>query len=274
MTLCTPESNKPITLIEEEGKPRKLQSNELVTAQAITLAWTYLQDRGWFNKASYNEDGYKPWFTYPAIDALEDIITRDTKVFEYGSGFSTLYLSQTVDDYTSVEHNEDWAVELKKLKSDLNVSVVKQNAMTLAWVTELVDEFFSLNWQLPRSNNNEHDMMHGLMNKEFAGYASEIGVKLRGYYDLIIVDGMARALTGYLASKYISETGIIILDNSDRWQYNLLQKYLIDSGFGRIDFWGPGTARQDAWCTSFFSKSFKIKNKTPERKIGPEIIFT
>jgi len=45
----------------------------------------------------------------------------------------------------------------------------------------------------------------------------------------------------YLAAEYVSEDGMIILDNSDRWQYNDLQHYLIQAKkVKRIDFQGLG----------------------------------
>jgi hypothetical protein len=113
-----------------------------------------------------------------------------------------------------------------------------------------------------------------LVTNGFIGYASEIFVKPKGYYDIVVIDGMARVLTGFLAAKMVSDTGYIILDNSDRWHYNTLQKHLIEQGFGRIDFWGPGTGNYHAWCTSIFSKNFKIRNKSPERVVNDKFIFT
>lgn len=274
MTTCKHQNFKPLKLIEQPGQPKKVESPDYLTPYMITIAYTYLQDRGWFNKIPVNDQGYTPWFTYPAIEALDDLVHPDMKIFEYGSGFGTLSLHNKVKEYASVEHNKEWIEELKKVEPNIRSVGIGPNEPIIPWALEHVQEFEALNWDESRTDDLVHDTMHGFANKEFAGYASEIATKKKGYYDLIIVDGMARLLSGYLASKYISKTGVIILDNSDRWQYNPLQKYLIEEGFGRIDFWGPGTGRQDFWCTSFFSKGFKVKNKNPERPIGDKVVFT
>lgn len=266
---------KPIKLVQEKDQPKVLLVPDDVRAKLSTMGYLYLQDRGWFSGIPVDDSGYKPWFTYPAVEFLEDIITRDTKVFEYGSGYGTLYLKRTVNEYASVEHDQSWEKQLREVEPQLNVCVVAENEKVIPWAQDTINEFFDeVAWDLPFSSDRKHDLMHGLLNREFAGYASEIAIKEKGYFDIIVVDGMARSLCGYLASKYIADKGIIILDNSDRWHYNHLQKYLIESGFGRIDFWGLGPGRQDSWCTSFFSKGFAIKNKNPERKIGDDIIFT
>jgi hypothetical protein len=125
-----------------------------------------------------------------------------------------------------------------------------------------------------RSDDRDHDVRHGLINNEFAGYASTIYNYPQGYFDVIVLDGMARALSGVLAVERARDDTLIILDNSDRWQYNTLQQYLIDKGYKRIDFWGPGWNNYNAWCTSVFCKNFSFKNN---RSLRPETegpIFT
>ena len=59
---------------------------------------------------------YLPWFTYPAIEALSNWDLSDKRVFEYGSGFSTLFWASRAKEVVSVEHsngliildNSDW----------------------------------------------------------------------------------------------------------------------------------------------------------------------
>ena len=71
----------------------------------------------------------------------------------------------------------------------------------------------------------------------------------------------------YLAAEYVSEDGIIVLDNSDRWQYNDLQDYLIhDAGFKRIDFHGLGPVNPYGWTTSLFFKNADCLLKAPARR--------
>jgi len=94
-----------------------------------------------------------------------------------------------------------------------------------------------------------------LLNTEFANYATHLLEFPKGYFDVVVVDGMARSLCLFLAADYVAADGIIILDNSERWQYNSLQEYLIKKkNFFRIDFTGLGPLRPISWTTSVFFK--------------------
>jgi len=264
---------KPIVLLETEGV-KKLSTPEQYRPKITTFAYSYLQDRGWFNDHPQDDQGYTPWYTYPAIEFLRDLLTTEHKVFEYGSGYSTAFYNKHAKECYTVEHDLEWAQKAANLFQGIEVSVRKENSPCHPDAVDSIQEFIDLKWLLPNSTSKEHDLMHGLVTNGFIGYASEIFVKPKGYYDIVVIDGMARVLTGFLAAKMVSDTGYIILDNSDRWHYNTLQKHLIEQGFGRIDFWGPGTGNYHAWCTSIFSKNFKIRNNSPERVVNDNFIFT
>ena len=49
-----------------------------------------------------------PWYTYAAIDYLDQLDFSEKRVFEYGSGNSTLYWSQRCKAVVAVEHSEEW----------------------------------------------------------------------------------------------------------------------------------------------------------------------
>jgi hypothetical protein len=264
---------KPIVLLEVEGV-KKLSTPEQYRPNITTFAYSYLQDRGWFNDHPQDDQGYTPWYTYPAIEFLRDLLTSEHKVFEYGSGYSTAFYNKHAKECYTVEHDSEWAQKAANLFQGIEISVRKEHSSCHPDAVDSIREFIDLKWLLPNSTSKEHDLMHGLVTNGFIGYASEIFVKPKGYYDIVVIDGMARVLTGFLAAKMVSDTGYIILDNSDRWHYNTLQKHLIEQGFGRIDFWGPGTGNYHAWCTSIFSKNFKIRNKSHERVVNDKFIFT
>src|SRR6185369_15472611 len=50
-----------------------------------------------------------PWYTYPAIDFIEPRLRRDYRVFEYGSGWSTLWWADRVASVQAVEHDAAWS---------------------------------------------------------------------------------------------------------------------------------------------------------------------
>jgi hypothetical protein len=46
-----------------------------------------------------------PWYTFPAVDYLDGLDLSDKRVFEYGSGQSTLWWAERCKELTSVEHD-------------------------------------------------------------------------------------------------------------------------------------------------------------------------
>src|SRR6478609_8379982 len=63
-----------------------------------------------------------PWWTYDAIDVVDGWlkaraveVDRPLRVFEYGSGASTLWLARRVGEIHSVEHHEGFADSMRPL---------------------------------------------------------------------------------------------------------------------------------------------------------------
>lgn len=258
--------NKPITLVENPGDPPKLSLSETDRSKLVTFGYEYLQEKGWFNQEPMDDDGYIPWYTYPSISFLKDILNQNHNVLEYGSGYSTLFYKNKVGYLETIEHDEVWANKMLEKDSTLNIRYIPQDSPVhpdaLALVSTFIEKFPQI-----RTDNHQHDLMHGLINNDFAGYATAICDKPKGFYNIVVVDGMARNLTGILAAHYVRPEGYIILDNSDRWHYNQLQQFLIQNGFNRLDFWGPGYGAYKDWCTSIFSRTFNFVNNKVDRQI-------
>lgn len=261
--------NKPIELVDEDGR-KLLRVPEDLRHKISTFAFQYLQEHGFFNDSPSNSEGYTPWYTYPAIDFLKDILKPEHKVIEYGCGYSTLFYKDKVQELFTIEHNLEWAQKIVSINPSLEIKVCVPQCKVLDEALPKVLEFVE-NFKQVLSLNKDHDLTHGLINNDFAGYASMIYTYPKGYFDIVVIDGMARSLCGYLAVDRIKEDGYIILDNSDRWHYNHLQEYLVEQGFGRIDFWGPGHGLYEKWCTSFFSRNFKFIPNNIKRPVinGP-----
>lgn len=73
----------------------------------------YLQKTGWlvsFNlkqPVDLNTQAI-PWYTYPAIEYLNQLDFSDKEVFEYGSGNSTIFWSKIAKKVISIENNQAW----------------------------------------------------------------------------------------------------------------------------------------------------------------------
>lgn len=184
----------------------------------------YLLTSGWLNslyqsKPVTQDNRPIPWYTYPAIEFLEDKVKPDFKVFEFGSGQSTLWWSERVLEVISIENDPNWFQEINS-KMPNNVQLfLKENETEYA---EMIKQF-------PPD-----------------------------YFDVIIVDGANRNQCLELSLNHIKEAGLIIFDNSDHYEYDESVNRLTSSGYKRIDFWGmfPGYTYKN--CTSLFFKKFDI----------------
>lgn len=59
-----------------------------------------------------------PLFTYPCIEYLRQFDLREKRVFEWGSGASTLYWSQHAKSVTSIENNPQWFEAMSRMKNE------------------------------------------------------------------------------------------------------------------------------------------------------------
>lgn len=143
---------------------------------AYTLGFKYGQYRSARSNASVDAAGHPiPWYTYPAIEFIRQLDFSKKRVFEYGSGNSTLFWSKLCTTIVSVEDDIGWY--------------------------EMVRD------RLP-SNADYH------LKPEKAEYLHTIR-KYSSPFDVIIIDGKYRLDCAREAVARISENAMIILDNSD-----------------------------------------------------------
>lgn len=173
--------------------------------KTFRFANDYLTSKHYFGTIPRDERGVSPWFTYPAISMLRNVVDSRSKVLEYGSGFSSLYFKGIASELISVEHNRKWASKLSLLDPTLDIRVREEdfaNSEDLVR-TEIID-FKKCNFELPLGDSHEQNLEHGLVNMSFTNYALEIAKYPVGYFDVIVIDGMARSLCGYLASQFVA----------------------------------------------------------------------
>jgi hypothetical protein len=113
---------------------------------------------------------------------------------------------------------------------------------------------------------DEHTVGSGLNHADFVGYAAALFDWPRHYFDVVVVDGMARSGCCYLAGVAVKPGGVVVVDNSDRWHYSAGLDALRDLGFGRIDFWGLAPGLGYETCTSLFVKSLEPLLAVPPRE--------
>lgn len=168
-----------------------------------------------------------PWYTYPAIEYLNQFDYSDKKVFEFGCGNSSKYWAKRAKEVISVEDNPSWFAK---------------------WQQELI----AANQKVLLRNENE-------------SYEGAI-LESQKTYDVIIIDGKRRAECAKTALQRLSAGGLIILDDSDRINTSLEYKRAVAilraENLLQVDFYGFCPMNNYTKTTSlFFRRDFSFKSK-------------
>ena len=141
-----------------------------------------------------------PWWTFDSADQVEAHLLAHpgARVFEWGSGASTLWLAARAGSVHSVEHHAGWAGQLApRLPANVTLRVVE----AIASASPVVG-----------SAKPGHE---GL---DFSDYVAAID-EVSGDFDVIVIDGRAREACLARAVQRLSATGIVVFDNVDRRRY-------------------------------------------------------
>jgi hypothetical protein len=189
----------------------------------VTLGKTGLHENGWFksiwtDSSVDKHGGAIPWITYPCIYYLEKTVPKKAKVFEYGSGNSTLWWSKRTTSLTSIEYDRFWYERVSK--------------------------------DLPKNVELHH---YELKN----GYEKAVN-KTTQKYDIIVIDGRKRNECAKNSLLNLSSKGVIIWDNTNRAKYRKGMDYLKKQGFKRLDFFGMGPLSPKNSLTTIFYRSDNI----------------
>ena len=85
----------------------------------LRAAWIQVHQRGQTRRGADGncidaEGNPIPWMTYPSIDFLDSFDLSACRVFEFGSGSSTLFWAERCRSVCSVEHSECWFEKMRK----------------------------------------------------------------------------------------------------------------------------------------------------------------
>ena len=172
-----------------------------------------------------------PWISFSAIRYLESILTPEMKVFEYGSGGSTIFWGKRVKQVISVEHDLGWYNKMKNELSRLNMLNVEYS---LAQASKDL---------IPAARNPGNPEDYASSDPAFSGQNFEAYVKTidkfpDASFDIIIVDGRARPSCIKHSMPKLKTKGCLIVDNSERGYY--LKPFDFDSSNWEIrKFAGP-----------------------------------
>jgi hypothetical protein len=147
-----------------------------------------------------------PWWTYDAITEVDgwlsarEVSRRPLRVFEYGSGASTLWLAARVDEVHTVENDPEFGRLMAERFAEvpqISLRIVEPEPSPAPLITSDKDGYAGL---------------------DFTAYVHAID-EVPGEFDLIVIDGRAREACLAHAADRVAPGGIVLVDNSRRRRY-------------------------------------------------------
>ncbi|WP_394752635.1 class I SAM-dependent methyltransferase [Crenothrix sp.] len=184
---------------------------------------SYLRKRGWFLSftAKRSIDAAKnpiPWWSYGVIDFVEERLKPSLSCLEFGSGGSTVWLAHRIKSVTSIENDPNWAAIVKDFVPE-NVRLI-----------ELAK---------PENLSDEH-----------------VGKEV---FDILIVDPLAHRINCAKAGlPFLSETGVVIWDNTDGSDWPEIKALMAEHGFKEISFNGLAPQEVSLSRTTIFYRTENI----------------
>jgi predicted O-methyltransferase YrrM len=189
-----------------------------------------------------------PWMAEAAVRFISSACRPDSRVFEFGSGASTLFFSSRVSEVCSVEHNPDWYKAMKEEISGKGISNV-----TLHLKPGQPAESGQVAG--PAEDPLQYSSVFEAYNKvHFRDYAAMIDHWPEESFDLIVVDGRARPSCLLHAWPRLKKGGLLVLDNSDRPHYQPQCSEIDRLALRKWKFYGPVAQNPMFQETSFWKK--------------------
>lgn len=156
-----------------------------------------------------------PWISIDALKRIEKKLSITMKVFEFGSGGSTIFFSKYVELVCSVEHDSDWYDLVKSKLNSMNIQNVR---LKLYQPSKILDATKKIH----RSYTKKE-----FLNYNFYDYVNHIDIYPIEYFDLILIDGRSRADCLEVSVSKLNSGGILVFDNADRDEYQIaINKHL------------------------------------------------
>jgi hypothetical protein len=142
-----------------------------------------------------------PWWTYAAIDRVGSFLAAhpEARVFEWGSGASTVWLAKRAGSVITVEHDEAWHDAVRARIAGLsNVEALIVPAKPAA-----------------PGNSEYGSTKPGCHTLSFERYVKAID-DVDGGFDLVVIDCRSRNACLQVAASRLAPAGMIVFDNSGR----------------------------------------------------------
>ena len=191
----------------------------IVYKKLIRYKKSFLHESGWIQSVKRmepvdNNFNQVPWMNYQTINFIKERFKKDFNMFEYGSGYSTIFYANIVNRITSIEYNIDW---YNKIKNEIpnNAKLIYENKF------------------------NSDCYIFAVKNDDIL-------------YDVIIIDGRSRVACLEACIDQLSERGVLFFDDSERDRYRKYFDIAYKRGFRSLDFQGIKPVEPELSCTTIF----------------------
>lgn len=207
------------TLLLDEIKKRYAGYSIIACEDCLTeIGWLL----SWERQACVDASGnFIPWYSYAVINFLSERLCPDSKIFEFGAGYSSIFYAQHGAAVISIEKDPIWYTKITQLREQLALDNLYVHLVALP--------------------------------QEFAGSIQKFDCQ-----DIIVVDSMCRNDCVAISYQKLSIGGVIILDNSERSKYQSSFELLTSLGFRHINFSGIGPLRVTSSQTTIFYREENI----------------
>jgi len=182
-----------------------------------------------------------PWIVYSARDRIASSLRASSRVFEYGSGGSTLWFADRCFRVVSVEHNAAWCERIQRLLRDARSTNVD---------LRLVKPSARYDGSIATRYVSDDPEWSGC---SFEPYVSVIEEYPDDFFDLVLVDGRARADCLEPGWTKLRVGGLLVLDDSDRERYQESMKRVPTNN--REDHHGLVAFSRKFGCTTIWRKT-------------------
>ncbi|MFM6972310.1 MAG: hypothetical protein ACKOXJ_01660 [Alphaproteobacteria bacterium] len=174
-----------------------------------------------------------PWYSFEAIEFLKTHLKPEHRVFEFGSGSSTIFFNNHCSKVVAIETNNSW---FEIICEKIHGNVDSDN-----------NHFISKNSEIFLLEN-------AIDNVEYENFANNYSKKNNFKFDFIAIDSLKRHLCTLNSIESIKKGGFLILDDSERPNYQKTIDFLEQNNFEHIVFSGIAPAQLKIKNTSFFLK--------------------
>ncbi len=151
-----------------------------------------------------------PWFTFQAIDFVSRKLPKNSTIFEYGGGGSTVYFLNLGHQVRTAEHHLGWFEMMLKQFKD------QHNWEGIYCAADMKETQENLNASLPEHYYTTDEEYLGNI---FKTYVTSINRFENETFDPVLVDGRSRPSCIEHSIAKIKSGGYLIVDNTEREYY-------------------------------------------------------